>query len=78
MRNTGFRDHKGNPLYEGHAVEYWDDEGGSGVAIIVMCKHKDKMFNGKWRMVNPAESPNSFAMLESFAPNSVRYLGGKP
>jgi hypothetical protein len=73
--NTSYRDVKGNPLYEGQAVEYWDDESGSGVGIIIKRK-------SEWRIENPVEERDFgkgtiITKLEYFK-NSVRYLGGKP
>ncbi len=69
MERTGYTDINGEMIYYGQPVEFWDEEGGSGVGIV--CK--DKKYGP--RIKDPSEDhfERMITTLESFK-KSVQIL----
>lgn len=73
MKKTGFKDVDKNPIYEGQAVEFWDDEGGHGIGIISMNKEHG------WMIIDPSHDFREdghlwcITTLEAFK-NNVRLM----
>jgi hypothetical protein len=78
MERTGFQDCKGREIYVGQAISVWDQEGGSGIGIVV----EDKEYG--FLIIDPSKDYRDeggrhyrlwcFCALSGFAPNGVQLL----
>jgi len=78
MECTEFKDCNGEDIYVGQCLSVWDQEGGSGVGVVV----KDEEYG--FLIIDPAKDYQHiqdrryrlwcFTQLKSFAPNGVEIL----